>query len=423
MMSQLVGAAKIGSPWAYPMLRLVLGLLMLGLLSSAAAAQRGGGGGPGTPVYADTAREEVILQRRMVTGELRAVRRAEVAVEEAGIVAELAVREGDRIERGDVVLRIDDTRLRLALDEVESELAEAQAALDESLVQTAYWTRESEVLIEASARGAATDKELRDARYQAALSAAGRDRNQRRIERIQTRVAFLEDRLEDAVVRAPFDGVVIERLTEIGAWVDEGNAVIELLGVKEHEAWLDVPQGLLPAVNALTGLIQPELALDDEARTQIWVKVDASGERYRLDRLRIVPDASRTTRSFSLVGVVDGPEEGLLAGGSLVAYVPTGTVGATLTLSKDAVLRGASGSFVLLVREDESGGRTAVRTGVTVLFETVDRVAVAPGSVSAGDLVVTEGAERLRSGSKVEVREKPVSAHAASDMDDDREVE
>lgn len=423
MMSQRVGAANMGSPTIRSMLMKLVGVAMLGLLCQVAAAQHGGGGGPGTPVYADAAREEVILQRRMVTGELRAVRRAEVAVEEAGIVVEFAVREGDRIERGDVVLRIDDTRLRLSLDEVESELAEAQAALDESLVQVAYWTRESEVLVEASSRGAATDKELRDARYQAALSAAGRDRNQRNIERIQTRVAFLQDRVEDAVVRAPFDGVVIQRLTEIGAWVDEGDAVIELLGVKEHEAWLDVPQGLLPAVNGLTKSPEPAPEQSDEASVQIWVKVDASGERYRLDRLRVVPDALRTTRSFSLVGVVVGPEAGLLAGGSLVAYVPTGTVGATLTLSKDAVLRGTSGPFVLLVHRDESGGAVAVRTGVTVLFETEDRVAIAPGMVSAGDLVVTEGAERLRSGSKVEVREKPESAPAAGSVGDDREAE
>lgn len=398
---------------------LMLGVAMLGVLSPASVAQHGGGG-PGTPVYADAAREEVLLQRRMVTGELRAVRRAEVAVEEAGIVSELAVREGDRIKRGDVVLRIDDTRLGLSLAEVESELAEARAVLDETLVQSSYWAHETEVLEEASARGAATEKELRDARYQAALSVARKKSNERSIESIQTRVAFLKERLDDAVVRAPFDGVVVDRLTEIGAWVDEGHAVIELEGIDEHEAWLDVPQGLLPAVNAL---LETETLEDEAPRAQIWVKVDASGSRFRLEHLRVIPDASRTTRAFSLVGVVDGPAEELISGGSLVAFVPTGRSSPTLTVSKDAVLRGASGPFVMLIHADAQGERMAVRTGVSVLFETEDRVALTPGAVQAGDLLVTEGAERLRSGSKVEVRTKPAVARSQSGSSSDREVE
>ena len=83
--------------------------------------------------------------------------------------------------------------------------------------------------------------------------------------------------------------------------MDEGDAVIELLGTERHEAWLDVPQGLLPAVTLLAGQ-----TADVDDRLVVQVKLDSTGQTYSLSGLRVIPDASRTTRTFSLVGIVDG---------------------------------------------------------------------------------------------------------------------
>lgn len=389
-----------------------------------------------TPVFVDTVQMELIEQRRQVTGELRATRRAEVAVEEPGIVAELRVREGQRVNAGEVLLRIDDTRLRLFLDEVQAELAQAEASKEEALAQAEYWARETQVLEQASSQGAATEKELRDARYESRLSNAKRDQAARSTERIAARLALLEDRLEDAQVVAPFAGVIVERRTEVGAWVDEGQSVVVLLGTDEHQAWLDVPQGLLPSAQesavhsamqsaadetgeqaneeggthasnseaargskSLTGFLTPD---------DVLVRIDATGDTYSLVRMRIVPEVSRAGRTFVLVGVVDAPEEALLSGGSLLGFVPSGESGQTLTVSKDAVLRGAAGSYVMVIRPGREGSSTAVPTSVSVLFETENRVAIAPGSLQAGDKVVTEGAERLMPGSTVVVTESPL---------------
>ncbi len=399
------------------MTRAAAGWITLGL-AAMAPAQVWAQGPPATPVYADAARSERVLQRRMVTGELRAVKRSEVAVEEAGIVAELNVREGERVVKGDLILRIDSTRLELALDEVTSELAEARARLEEAKVEAAYWARESEVLIEANRRGASTDKEQREARYEANLSAARRDSADRAIERIEDREALLKLRLRDAEVRAPFDGVIVSRATEVGAWVEEGMSVVVLLGTTQHEAWLDVPQGLLPAVSVLT---RSSPVQTEDVESTIPVRVDATGGTYSAGSLRIVPQASRATRQFVLVGVVDAPQSSLIAGGSVTAFVPTGMVGESLTLSKDAVLRGASGPYAMVVREGPGGSFIAMPSSVTVLFETEDRVAVAPGAIAAGDLIVTEGAERLFPGAAIEVLQKPEAGSAPRSATGQRE--
>lgn len=364
-----------------------------------------------TPVFADEVRHDLLQQRRLVTGELRALHRAEVAIEEPGIVAELLVREGDKVSRGDVLMRIDDRRLRLSLDEVLGELAEATAALSEGRAEAEYWAREFAVMEEAASRGAATDKELRDTQYESRVSAARQEGLERAIDRIQARVALLRQRLEDTVVVAPFSGAIVRRLTEVGSWVNEGDPAVVLLGIDEHEVWLDVPQGLLPAVVHLT---RPSAGSE---QLRVVIRVDSTGESYSLTRLRIVPEALRSGRTFTLVGAVEGPSEALLSGGSVVAYVPVGEAAETITVSKDAVLRGPNGPYVMTIREGERG-QVVAPTLVQVLFDTERRVAIAPGALQPGDQVVTEGAERLWPGSLVVVSEPPVLADSATDHDE-----
>ncbi len=396
--------------WPHTLLWWMIAQLLAGCVSTA------NGQGPPTQVYADVATLESIVQRRMVTGEIRALKRSDVAVEESGVIVELAVREGDRVQAGDVLFRVDNTRLNLLLEEIESELAEASARLEEVRVEAAYWQRELEVQEQASQRGASTDKELRDTRYQANLSNARLGSAERAIDRIRARRAVLTDRFEDTIGYAPFDGVIVQRLTEIGAWAEEGDAAVVLLGTSAHEAWLDVPQGLLPAVNELVhakpssdvSASAGDSAEEMLASSQgIVVKVDATGKSHSLSRLRPVPEASRSTRSFTLAGIVDAQPQEVIAGGSVVAFVPTGDVRETLTVSKDAVLRGPSGSYVMIVRPNEDGSQSAFPASITVLFETELRVAVAPGPIGEGDFVVTEGAERLRPGAGVMILEPP----------------
>ena len=92
----------------------------------------GAGAGPGRPpsvVIVRPAVEKEVVESLTVTGTLRAVRRAEVAALEAAAVDELAVDEGDLVEEGGLLARLDQRRLESQLQEAEAALTSAQAEL------------------------------------------------------------------------------------------------------------------------------------------------------------------------------------------------------------------------------------------------------------------------------------------------------
>src|SRR5688572_14095863 len=99
----------------HPLARVLAGSLLFVVTTgnSGAGARQPGGGPPPARVVLDKARIERIEQQRMVTGELQATRRALLATQEQGWVVEFSVREGDLIEAGGVVARLDDKLLDL----------------------------------------------------------------------------------------------------------------------------------------------------------------------------------------------------------------------------------------------------------------------------------------------------------------------
>ncbi len=317
----------------------------------------------------------------MVTGELRAHRRSFVAVEEPGIVLEILAREGARVSLGDVLARLDSSRLEIQLEASERELVEAEAAIEESRALSGYWDKEVAAMEEAQSRGASNASELRNARAQRSVNSARVTRAETAVEVVRARSALLRKRIEDMTIRAPFDGVVVRRDSEVGAWLGEGDTLLELVGTGTLEAWLDVPQRLLGAISNGTFTVS--------------VHSDATGLDAELAQPRVIPDVNRSTRSFQIVGELDNTAGEWFAGSSLIGYVPSGESGDMLTISRDGVLRNDMGAFVYVAREGADGGSTAMPVNIQPLYQIGTRLVIREGALQAGDLVITEGAERL----------------------------
>lgn len=353
-----------------------------------------------SPVHADPARLETIEQRRMVTGELRALRRSLVAVEEPGIVRELGAREGHPVREGEVLAQLDASRLEIELETVQRELAQAEAAIEEERALADYWSAEVAAMEDAKSRGASNESELRNARAQERVASARVARAGTSVEVVRSRAALLRKRIDDMTVRAPFDGVVVRRDAEAGMWMGEGDTLLELVATGTLEVWLDVPQRLLAVVS--------------RAGLEVSARSDATGEETTVEGARVVPDVNRTTRTFQVVGRLKNEDGAWAAGSSVVGFVPTGEPGELLTISRDAVLRNEAGAFVYVARPGEEGAWSAAPAMIEVLYQAGQRLAIRPGAIQAGDLVITEGAERLFPMSPVVVVERGAPLAGAS---------
>ena len=199
----LVAAALAGGGWWW-----------LGR-DAASEAERPGGGQPRATIVevaeiaAGTARE-----RFRTVGEIRARDSVRLTVEAAGIIAELPIEDGDRVDRDDLILRLEEEEERAALAAAEAALAEAEAEL-------------------ARARELAGEEFAAEQRVETARAA---------YENAEADVERARVRLRDRRVLAPFDGRVGVVEVSPGSFIEPSATITSLYSVDSLEVHFDVPQ-------------------------------------------------------------------------------------------------------------------------------------------------------------------------------------
>lgn len=335
-----------------------------------------------------------VEQRREMTGNLRAKRRSRVATVEPGRVVAVEFDEAQQVSEGDVLVRIDDRRLREDLAQAEAQIAVAEAAVTEqqAQLQRAQADLEAREAAAEQTRGAVSDIELRQARTTAAVAEAQLNAAQKQLAAAQTRLSRINVQLQDVVIRAPFDGTVLSRSAELGEYLSAGAVVGEIASDDIFEAVVEVPEGF------------DYSALDSADPSAVTVTVDTHGLELTPLSLRVVPDVDPRSRRFALVADVKAPgtERRLAAGMSVTASVPMQSSVSRLTVPYNALRRDGAGTFVFLVVPGQAG-QSAVPIGVDVLFRTGARAVIEDHpQLREGTNVVIEGGERLRPGQPVQ---------------------
>ncbi|MHC4821474.1 MAG: efflux RND transporter periplasmic adaptor subunit, partial [Planctomycetota bacterium] len=341
------------------------------LIAAPAPAQEGGP--PPSHVKVEAVKSERLGRRRRVTGTLRAAKRSLVAAREGGVVLELPVREGQTFEKDAVLARLDDERLKILLETVDAEKVQSEASLEELRAESARDARDLESLRSLAASDAANPKEVADAESAVRIAEARVRQGERQIAVIEARARLLRKRIADTVIRAPFAGTVVKKHTEVGQWTGEGDAVVELLSTTDLEAWLEVPQRSLGPVEKHRGTLE--------------ITVDATGAQHRIEGWRLLRQVDTRARTFFVIAAL--PTDASLAPGmSLTAMVPEGAEADQLTISRDAILKGETGSYVYVAAGGGEGKPASARMQpVEVLFSLGDRADVRGTGLKAGALV------------------------------------
>jgi RND family efflux transporter MFP subunit len=347
----------------------ISGLLLCALIGSAQAQ---------TPAQVRVATPEParVGERYTLSGSLTAERHARLSPRVDGLVAAVNVDAGDRVEAGAVLLQLDPALAGHALARAKAASAEAAAALQES----------ERLLAEAERVGKqdflpATLVAARAAEQQIALAAL---QSARAVEREQAEL------LARHALVAPFAGVIAERLTEAGEWVQRGTPVLSLVALDRIRLDLQVPQ-------------ERYAALNEDA--EIMVLPDAlPGVRLPAQIAARVPVTDPTARTFLLRLQIEDSAGRLLPGTSARAEIALPAQEAALAISRDALLRQPDGGYRLFVVVDENGSAVARQRVVRVLRDEGEQVAIAEG-LSAGERVVIRGNEALRDGDRVQIVE------------------
>lgn len=356
--------------------KVYLGLvILLCTLVNDAIAQ----GPPPARVRVEPATLEVVEQRRDVLGELVASARSAVASEESGRVNSVGFDVGDIVERGAVLASLDASLLEIDIRIIESEIVVGLAAIEEQAAELAKEERDVERLKELTTLDGASRRELEDAKIEVLAAKARLTQANAQLEVLKARISRLRSRIDDMVIRAPFSGRVVQKMTEVGEWIGEGDVVAELVDLSSVDLYVDLPERFIGALG------------EEDAMLNVFV--DAVGFVADIAEFSIIAEGDALARTFPIRARLSNPDGVLKPGMSVRASVPTGVNGEALTVSKDAVIRTDVGFIVYF-----NGGGVAAPMPVDVAFSTGTRYALRPGGLQPGMQVVVEGNERLFGG-------------------------
>lgn len=304
-----------------------------------------------------------------ISGTLVADREARLRAEVAGAVLDTYAEPGERVAAGTLLARLDDAAIKDAAQSARSAVAQARLASD----QAARELRRAKTL---AAAGAVADRDVESAE-RAALGA------QAALADAQARVASAEKALRNTSVRAPFAGVVSERVVSPGDIVAPGTALYSIIDPRSLRVQADVPTAALG---------------DVRVGAPVVFRVNGSDRELSGRVTRVVPMVNPQTRQVRLLASVPNGGGALVAGlfveGRVVAEVRQG-----LLVPEQAVDQTGVAPLVMRLK----GGKVErVEVAVGVRDEARERVEVTRG-LAAGDTVLLGAARGISAGTAVTV--------------------
>jgi len=342
--------------------------LCVNALMFAGASMAAPGGGRSAPVKVVEAKRFLMAPQTWVAGTVISRHQARLAAEVAGKL--VRVKEvGTRVKEDAVVAQVDPTFVKLKIEEFQAKIEADRARLE-------FFKSEVRRNKRLAKQNNAAQIRLDEVRADREVA-----RNELRISQVRLKQA--REELRRHAIRAPFAGVVAERLMRRGERAAVGDEVLRIVDSQSLEVQARVPLSTLDFVHEgepLTLLINGK-----EISAPVRALVAAGDGVSRLLDLRIQLENG--------AWVVGQPVR---------VALPTAKAKIVLAVPRDALVLRRDGAFVFRIDDENKAQRVAVKLGVA----SGELIAVSSGEtdeLNAGDRVVTRGGERLRPGSVVKI--------------------
>ena len=334
------------------------------------------------------------------TGYVTARRQATVSTQITGTLTHVLIEEGDKVHKGQIIARLEDSGLRAALDVANANVMTAQAQVATAQAQLAQAQADSRRQESLVSSGMATKQFAEQSRTAVATAAAQLDARKREADSARAQVAAAKVNFDYAIVRAPFSGVVTVKAAQVGEIVSPLSAgggftrtgVGTIVDMDSLEVDVDVSE-------AYIGTVKPDMPAEAVLGAYPDWKIPAHV-------IAIVPAADRgkaTVKVRVALEQKDGrivPDMGVRVSffgpkATPAAAPPKGVlVPATAVVQRD----GKSAVFVV------DGGRAAQRAVAPAALD-FGAMKLVPEGVKTGDRVILSPPPALQDGASVTIEE------------------
>jgi len=286
------------------------------------------------------------------SGYVEAQVRADISAKIPGRLEFLEVEEGDRVRAGELIAQLENRDYQARLELARRELAERQAAVAEAEAILAEDQRERERQTRLVAEGVSGAAELEKAQARRDASKARLDTTRAGVESAAARVAVAHADLENTLIRAPFNGVVIRKMAKVGEMVmpqsfgsdtNTKSGIVQLADFKTLEVEVDVQEANIAR-------------LSEGQRARVVLK--SYRERPYQGVLRqVLPTADRAQGTVLVrVRILDPDQRVLPKMQADVDFLaperPADTGPEPIRIPRQAVMHSPKGAFVLLLEGD-----------------------------------------------------------------------
>ena len=328
-----------------------------------------------TLVAVDAVRVESVRESISVVGRFVSVQKGIVATQTEGAVAGILADVGARVSAGQPLAQLDVERLSLRRDKWKAQLDVARALEGQARASLALEQQNLDRVAELEDSAAFSQARQDDQVQQVAMMTALVTSAGARIDEAESNLALAEVDLAGATIRAPYDGVIVLRHTEVGSYLDGGDSVFTMVNDTAMEAEADVPAA---SISGRAEGVAVTLTFEDGSSRNATVRA-----------IGVAEDAQTRTRPVRFaLDWQPGPGE-IADGQSVIVALPAAATQEAVTVSKDAVLRDGGVASVFVVSDG------VARSREVVLGAAVGARFVVLEGLADGDLVVVRGNEAL----------------------------
>lgn len=303
-----------------------------------------------------------------------------------GQVSQVLFSEGQHVKKGDVLIRLDPATFAAQHRQAEAALARDQAQLAKAKADLARYS-------ELRGKGFVSEEKVNDFRTNVDATAASV-----RADQAAADLAALQESY--TVIRAPFDGVVGNRLVSPGTLAKNNDTILTTVNrLKPLYISFNVPEKHLARLK------------DGLRAGPLPVTVSAPGGKKFTGQAKFIDNAvDAGTGTILVKATLPNADEALTPGQFLNVSLAIDLLRGVVTVPAQAIQQGPEGALIFAV----DGEGKAVPRKVKV-SATQNGIAVIASGIAVGETVITDGQLRLQAGSRVESNGKePAKAAAAS---------
>lgn len=333
------------------------------------------------PVTVDEAKIGSISAKTVITGKVTPQSEVIIVPKVGGKVMQVPVDVGTRVQKGQLLVKIDSTDLEISLSKAanglqSAKLSHQQAVLNYNNAKANY--DRNKVLF---SQGAISEKDLEQS--QLAFNLAQETMNMPGEASAQNDIANIKNQIANTSITSPIDGEVATRTIDPGEMAGPAQPVMTLVNIDK--------------VYVEGTVAESDIALVREGQ-QVSVNVEAAGGTFSGVIKTLSPVASAQTKGYPVkIEIMNGGRK-LKPGMFAEIQLVTKNNEKALVVPKDALVTRGSDKILYVVKGDTVEERT-VQTGIES-----DRTIEIVKGLTAGEKYVTEGQQSLFDKAKVTVR-------------------